>query len=106
MSAVRGIYRDGKIGLRTPSPEWADGTEVGGTLEPVTSTEIDITGDSPEAIAAWLKWFDEFQAMPVAEEAADELGQILRDIKQAGREGARAEMLATTRLCAERRATT
>jgi hypothetical protein len=106
MSAVRGIYRDGKIELRTPSPEWADGTEVGGTLEPVTTTEIGITGDSPEASAAWLKWFDEFQTLPRDEGAADELEQILRDIKQARREGACAEMLAWTRLSAERRAAT
>lgn len=82
MSVVRGIYRDGKIELRTPPPDWEEGAEVGGTLEPVTPGEIDITGDSPEAIAAWLKWFDDFQALPRDEGAADEMERILRERKE------------------------
>ena len=40
-----------------------------------------ITGDSPEAIAAWIMWYDKLLAIPKSEAAAIELEQILNDSK-------------------------
>lgn len=81
MSAIDGTFRNGKIELHGPPPaDWVDGAEV--SVSPVaTPGEIDITGDSPEAIAAWLKWYDEFLRLPRSAEAGDELQRILDERK-------------------------
>ena len=38
---------------------------------------IDINGDSPSAIAAWIAWYDSLLAMPKSDEAAEELHAAL-----------------------------
>lgn len=81
MSAVTGTFRGGKIELHGPPPvDWVDGIEVSvSPREP--ASEIDLTGDSPEAIAAWLRWYDEFVRLPRTSGAGDELQRILEERK-------------------------
>jgi hypothetical protein len=82
MSAVTGTFRNGKIELHgPPPPDWVDGTEVVGELSPATG-EIDLTGNSPEAIAAWLKWYDDLHASGVGSTLAQELEAILAEDKK------------------------
>jgi hypothetical protein len=82
MSAVTGTFRNGKIELHGPPPaDWVDGTEVSVEMTPTTG-EIDLTGDSPEAIAAWLKWYDEFTATTVDSTFPEELEAFLAEEKR------------------------
>lgn len=77
MPTITGIFRNGRVELDEPLPDWANGSAVT-VLKPDTATdEIDITGDSPEAIAAWTAWYEDFSALPRNEIAANELEQIL-----------------------------
>lgn len=82
MSTITGTFRNGKIELHgPPPPDWVDGTEVSGELSPTTG-EIDLTGDSPEAIAAWVKAMAEVHALAAeSSEAGDELQCILAERK-------------------------
>jgi hypothetical protein len=85
MPTVLAYYRNGAVELDGPVPaEWTDGAGLRIDLEPAESG-IDITGDSPEAIAAWLKWYEEFAALPRDEEAILELEEILRRNKEEGK---------------------
>ena len=82
MSAITGTFRDGKIELHgPPPPEWVDGTEVSVELREEDG-EIDLTGDSPEAIAAWLKWYDEFTATTKDSTFPEELEAFLAERKK------------------------
>lgn len=82
MSAVTGTFRNGKIELHGPPPaDWVDGTEVSGELTP-TPGEIDITGDSPEAIAAWMKVMEELHKMTADSTFPDELEAFLAESKK------------------------
>jgi hypothetical protein len=78
MSTISGTFRGGKIELHGPPPaDWVDGTEVAGELAPTTD-DIDITGDSPEAIAAWIEAMAEVHALAAeSPEAGEELQRIL-----------------------------
>lgn len=82
MSAVTGTFRDGKIELHGPPPaDWVEGTEV--SVSPrETAGEIDLTGDSPEAIAAWIKWYDDLHASGIGSSFAEELEAILAEDKK------------------------
>ena len=82
MSAVTGTFRGGKIELHGPPPaDWVDGGEVSVEMTPPAG-EIDITGDSPEAIAAWIKWMGEQRALAAqSPDAGDELQRILDERK-------------------------
>ncbi len=82
MSAVTGTFRGGKIELHGPPPaDWADGTEV--SVEPTPTVEdIDLTGDSPEAIAAWIEAMEELRVLAAeAPDAGEELQRILAERK-------------------------
>lgn len=82
MSAITGTYRDGKIELHgPPPPDWVEGGEVSVEMKPPAG-EIDITGDSPEAIAAWLKWYDEFTATTSDSTFPEELEAFLAERKK------------------------
>jgi len=76
MNTIAGIFRNGRVELVGPIPDWADGTAVTVT-QPEPTDEIDITGDSPEAIAAWIAWYDRLLAMPKSQAAGEEMQQIL-----------------------------
>ncbi len=39
--------------------------------------EIDLTGDSPEAIAAWIKWYDDLHKSGIGSPFAEELAAVL-----------------------------
>jgi hypothetical protein len=82
MSAVTGTFRGGKIELHGPPPaDWVDGTQV--SVEPTPTTgEIDLTGDSPEAIAAWIKWYDDLHKSGIGAAFAEELETILAEDKR------------------------
>ena len=81
MTTITGIYRDGRVELDGPSPDWADGSPVTVANPEVAAAPLDITGDSPEAIAAWMVWHDEFLALARSESAAEELERILAENK-------------------------
>ena len=74
MSTIAGIFRNGRVELVGPIPDWADGTAVTVT-QPEPTDEI--TGDSPEAITAWIAWYDRLLAMPKSQAAGEEMQQIL-----------------------------
>ena len=77
MSTITGKLRNGGIVLDGPLPDWVEESDVI-VQKPDTATDaIDINGDSPEAIAAWIAWYDDFLALPKSEGAADELEMIL-----------------------------
>jgi len=81
MTTITGIFRDGRVELDGPPPAWADGSPVTVMKPEVAAEPIDITGDSPEAIAAWMVWYDEFLTLPRCESAAEELERILAENK-------------------------
>ena len=83
MSTITGIFRSGRVELDGPPPDWAEGSPVTVAKPDQAEGEIDITGDSPEAIAAWMAWYDEFLELPRSEAAADELELILGQRKAA-----------------------
>ena len=63
MSAVTGTFRNGKIELHGPPPaDWVDGGEVSVEMTP-PSDGIDLTGDSPEATAAWVEAMAELRTL-------------------------------------------
>ena len=77
ITTVTGKYRNGGIVLDGPTPDWDEDCEVIVQNPNVANGEIDITGESPDAIAAWLAWYEELRAEPKSEEAIVELEQIL-----------------------------
>jgi hypothetical protein len=82
MSAVTGTFRNGRIELHGPPPaDWVDGTEVS---VDVTSPagEIDLTGDSPEAIAAWVEAMAEVHKLTAGSTFPEELEAILAEDKR------------------------
>jgi hypothetical protein len=65
MSAIRGTYKNGKVVLDTPAA-WPEGCRV--VVEP--APEEDSLGlreeewqDTPEAVAAWLRWYDTLEPL-------------------------------------------
>jgi hypothetical protein len=83
MSAITGTFRNGKIELHgPPPPDWVEGTEVSGELTPTTG-EIDLTGDSPEAIAAWIEAMEEQRVLAAESPEADELEAFVLETKPA-----------------------
>lgn len=82
MSAVTGTFRGGKIELHGPPPaDWVDGSEVSVQMTP-PADEIDITGDSPEAIAAWIKAMEELHKMTAGSTFPEELEAFLAEDKR------------------------
>ena len=82
MSAITGTFRNGKIELHGPPPaDWVDGTEVSVEMTPSTG-EIDLTGDSPEAIAAWIKWMEDLHTMTAGSTFPEELEAFLAEQKK------------------------
>lgn len=82
MSVITGTFRDGKIELHGPPPaDWVDGGEV--SVETTTPPgEIDLTGDSPEAIAAWVKAMEELHKMTADSTFPEELEAFLAESKK------------------------
>jgi hypothetical protein len=82
VSTVTGTFRGGKIELHGPPPaDWVEGGEV--SVEMTTPTgEIDLTGDSPEAIAAWIKWYDDLHKSGIGSAFAEEVGAVLAEEKK------------------------
>lgn len=82
MSTITGTFRNGKIELHgPPPPDWVDGAEVSVEMKS-PADEIDLTGDSPEAIAAWIKAMEELRVLAAeAPEAGEELQRILAERK-------------------------
>jgi hypothetical protein len=65
MNAIKGTYKDGKIVLDAPA-EWPEGCRV--VVEPVPEEETfgvreEDWSDTPEAIAAWLRWYDTLEPL-------------------------------------------
>ncbi len=65
MSAIRGVYRNGKIEIAMPV-DWPEGCEV--FVEP--AAEVNSLGvreedwsDSPESIDEWLRWYDSLEPL-------------------------------------------
>ena len=77
MTTVSGIYRNGRVEFDDPVPTWADGSPVAVTEPDTTATGIDITGDSPEAIAAWIAWYDDLHKAVAGSTFPDELEHIV-----------------------------
>ncbi len=77
MSTITGKFRNGGIVLDGPPPDWEEEADVIVQKPDGANGEIDINGDSPEAIAAWIAWYDELLALPKSEAAAEELERIL-----------------------------
>ena len=73
MSAINGTVRNGHVVLDTPA-DWPEGSRV--RVEPLPEAEVygmceEDWQDTPEAIAAWLAWYDSLEPLEMspAEEA-------------------------------------
>jgi TusA-related sulfurtransferase len=83
MTSATGHFRNGVIELDGPPPEeWVDGAEVSVSMDVPTNGEIDITGDCPEAITAWLKWYDQLHIETKDSSFHEELEHILKENKE------------------------
>jgi len=86
MSRIAAHIRNGRIELDEPLPaDWPDGTSITVGKADADDDDLDITGDSPEAIAAWLAWHTEFQALPRNEDLGLEMEQILNERRKEGK---------------------
>jgi hypothetical protein len=70
MNAIKGTYTNGQIVLDAPA-DWPDGSRV--LVEPVPAEEMlgireEDWLDTPEAIAAWLKWYDSLEPLEMTPE--------------------------------------
>ena len=73
VTKITGIYRNGVIVLISPVPtDWVDGREV-----LIPSEQVDLTGDSPESIAAWEEEFRQIHAMLVDDDSYEKLRDSL-----------------------------
>lgn len=81
MTTITGIFRGGRVELDGPPPDWEDGSRVTVAKPQAAVEAIDITGDSPEAIAAWIVHFDELHASVEGSAFPDELERILAESK-------------------------
>lgn len=77
MTIITGIFRNGRVALDGPVPDWAEGSAVTVTKPESVTDHIDITGDSPEAIAAWIAWFDKLHALLGESTFPEELDRVL-----------------------------
>ncbi len=85
MSAVRGIYRDGKIELRTPPPDWEEGAEVEVNKRSITSLAGMRDEDwptTPEGVAAHLARMDAAAVGFLAPHEEAEWLQAMREQKE------------------------
>ncbi len=65
MKAVHAIWKNGLI-VPTQPVDWPEGTAL--VVEPVdqpdeSDPEGDLLGDSPEAIARWLAWYETLEPL-------------------------------------------
>jgi hypothetical protein len=75
MTTITGTLRDGKVEFHGPTPPtWVEGTHL--------QIQADDVVDPDVSLEQWLKWLEEFQAMPRHAGDAEELEQILRESKQ------------------------
>jgi hypothetical protein len=70
MNAIKATVQGGRIELQAP-PDWPDGTEV--IVQPVSrEDQLGIREedwqDTPEAVAAWLKWYDSLEPLVFTDE--------------------------------------
>ena len=70
MTAVKGIVKNGQIVVGEPL-DWPDGTEV--IVRQVAEEETfgvpeEDRQDTPEAIAAWIQWFDSIEPLQMTPE--------------------------------------
>ena len=83
MSIATGIWRSGRIDLLSPPPsEWSDGDELS-VLHSGHRLGIDIRDDSPEAVAAWVAWYDALDASIGKTSFPEELERLLSEEKAA-----------------------
>jgi hypothetical protein len=61
MNMIRGVVRNGRIET-TGLVDWPEGTRVVVSLAPGGLDEEE-WDNSPEAIAAWLKWYDSLEPL-------------------------------------------
>jgi hypothetical protein len=76
MTTIKATVKAGRLELDAP-PDWPDGTEV--IVQPVQRADTfgireDDWPDTPEAVAAWLKWYDSLEPLEFTdqEQAAHE----------------------------------
>jgi hypothetical protein len=81
MDSVIGHIKNGRVELDAPLPsDWAEGSRI--SLTKAESSEpIDITGDSPEAIEAWIAYYDNLHAQIVGSTFPEQLERILAEAK-------------------------
>lgn len=78
MSMATGIWREGRIELRTPPPaDWSEGVEVS-IVRSKAPIEIDIRDEGPDALAAWIAWYDELDRTIGPSTFPDELERHLQ----------------------------
>jgi len=73
MTTVNGIYRNCRVEFDDPILAWADGSAAAVTKPETALSGIDITGDSPEAVAARIAWYDDLHKAAAGSTFPDEL---------------------------------
>jgi hypothetical protein len=82
MHTTTGRVHNGHIELDAPLPgRWPEGSRVSLTIADTPEEVLDITGDSPEAIAAWIAYYDTLHAQLAGSTFPEQLERILADAK-------------------------
>ncbi len=82
MHTLIGRVRNGHIELDDPLPSrWPEGSRVSLTIAETPEEELDITGDSPEALAAWIDYYDKLHAQLAGSKFPEQLERILAEAK-------------------------
>jgi hypothetical protein len=77
MTKITGVYRNGVIELLGPAPpDWNEGRQVD-----IPCGETDLTGDSPQAIAAWAEEMRQIHAQLSNDGFYEEVQQALNRSK-------------------------
>jgi len=78
MEMITGRVQNGRVELNGPMPKgWADGCTISLSLV----NPVNLTGDTPEAISAWIAHYDELHSQIVESTFPEELSQTLLEAK-------------------------
>lgn len=85
MTPIKGIIQHGQVVLPRPA-ELADGTEVNVVPIPNPSEKLGIGeeewSDTPEAIEAWIRWYDSLEPLEFTPEERADWDAARREQKQ------------------------
>lgn len=84
MNTIKGTYKNGQIIMAEPA-DWPEGTEV--LIEPIPQPEMlgireEDWPDTPEGIAAWLRWYDSLEPLEFTPEEEADIAAWRQQVKE------------------------